>query len=175
MTDIIINYIGLLTLIAGFIIGLGAVIVIDIHGLLARRSVYWTEATIRTHKVTKPMIWVGIFLVLLGSIIFYDSKEIFGLALINIQLFIIGILVLNGFFLSFYVSPYLIRMERSGRTVGTEYGVSGSEGDNGRGANSDDKLLPAHLQKKIFFSLILSDIGWWGSVLILVWVLVSGV
>ena len=48
------DFIGLFIFIAGFIIGLGAVTVIDIHGFLGRKSAYWTEATIRTHKVTKP-------------------------------------------------------------------------------------------------------------------------
>jgi hypothetical protein len=60
-TQIIIDFIGLFTFIAGLIIGLGAVTVIDIHGFIARRSLYWTRATISAHKVTKPMIWVGTF------------------------------------------------------------------------------------------------------------------
>ncbi len=50
------DFIGLFCLIAGFVIGLGAVTVVDIHGFLGRTSAYWTEATTRTHKVTKPMI-----------------------------------------------------------------------------------------------------------------------
>jgi hypothetical protein len=57
--------------IAGFIIGLGAVTVIDLHGFLGRKSSYWTEATIRTHKITKPLIWIGIFLAILGGLITY--------------------------------------------------------------------------------------------------------
>ena len=62
MTLISIDIIGLFIILAGFIIGLGAVTVIDIHGFLGRRSNYWTEATTRTHKVTKPLIWIGITL-----------------------------------------------------------------------------------------------------------------
>ncbi|MDO8659167.1 MAG: hypothetical protein Q7K54_01055 [Candidatus Parcubacteria bacterium] len=60
MAYITLNFIGLFVFISGFIVGLGAVTVIDIHGFLGRKSSYWTEATTRTHKVTKPMIWVGI-------------------------------------------------------------------------------------------------------------------
>jgi len=56
------DILGLFLFIAGFIIGLGAVTVIDLHGFLGRKSSYWTEATIRTHKVTKPLIWIGILL-----------------------------------------------------------------------------------------------------------------
>lgn len=63
--------IGLFLFIAGFIIGLGAVTVIDIHGFLGRKSSYWTEATIRTHKVTKPLIWLGMSLAILGGLVFY--------------------------------------------------------------------------------------------------------
>ncbi len=54
--------IGLFLHLAGFVIGLGAVTVIDLHGFLGRRSAYWTEATTRTHKVTKPLIWAGLIL-----------------------------------------------------------------------------------------------------------------
>ena len=57
----------LFILFAGFIIGLGAVTVIDLHGFLGRTSTYWTEATTRTHKVTKPLIWAGMFLVIIGG------------------------------------------------------------------------------------------------------------
>jgi hypothetical protein len=46
---------------------LGAVTVIDLHGFLGRKSSYWTEATTRTHKVTKPLIWAGLFLQCLGQ------------------------------------------------------------------------------------------------------------
>jgi hypothetical protein len=61
----LLDFVGLFLLLAGFIIGLGAVTVIDIHGFLGRRSSYWTEATTRAHKVTKPLIWLGIALALL--------------------------------------------------------------------------------------------------------------
>ncbi len=54
--------------------GLGAVTVIDLHGFLGRTSSYWTEATIRTHKITKPLIWKGMFLAILGGII-TDTPE----------------------------------------------------------------------------------------------------
>lgn len=61
------DFIGLFILITGFVIGLGAVTVIDIHGFLGRKSAYWTEATTRTHKVTKPLIWIGIILAIVGG------------------------------------------------------------------------------------------------------------
>lgn len=50
-----IDFLGTLIMFMGFIIGLGSVTVIDIHGFLGRTSPYWTEATIRTHKITKPL------------------------------------------------------------------------------------------------------------------------
>ncbi len=75
------DVLGLFLFIGGFIIGLGAVTVIDIHGFLGRKSAYWTEATTRTHKVTKPMIWVGIALVIIGGLIFYRHEPFSGIPL----------------------------------------------------------------------------------------------
>ena len=137
---------GLFILLAGFIIGLGAVTVIDIHGFLGRKSNYWTEATTRAHKVTKPMIWVGMMLAIVGGIIFFRNETFSG---IPIYLSVIAaILVANGIFLSFYVSPYLLAREQEGRQA---------------------ELLPKEWQRKIMVSLIFSDCGWWGALAMIVW------
>jgi len=146
----LVDFIGLLLLLAGFIIGLGAVTVIDLHGFLGRKSPYWNEATIRTHKVTKPLIWIGIFLVTLGGSIFYRG-EIFS-NLFALHGLIIVLLIINGFFLSFRVSPYLLELEKAGRS---------------------QELLPVSWQRKIMVSLIVSDFGWWGSLALVVWHIVS--
>ncbi|MSR73685.1 MAG: hypothetical protein EXS60_01335 [Candidatus Pacebacteria bacterium] len=146
----LIDAIGLFLFLAGFVIGLGAVTVIDIHGFLGRKSSYWTEATTRTHKVTKPMIWVGIMLVIIGGLIFYREQSFAGIPFVHAVIALT--LVLNGYFLSFKVSPFLLKREKRG--------LSG-------------ELLPASLQKKIMASLIVSDIGWWGGLLLLVIYLVS--
>jgi hypothetical protein len=140
------DFLGLFLYIAGFIIGLGAVTVIDIHGFLGRNSSYWTEATIRTHKITKPLIWVGIILVLIGSSLFYRNVPLVGIPLY--QYLIALVLIVNGLFLSFYVSPFLLAREREGKQA---------------------ELLPDSLQKKIMVSLIFSDLGWWGSLVLLVY------
>jgi hypothetical protein len=142
--------IGLFIFIAGFVIGLGAVTVIDIHGLLGRRSAYWTEATTRTHKVTKPLIWIGIALVIIGSIITYRDQVFAGIPLYHAVIF--GVLILNGLFLSFYVSPFLLEREKQGRQA---------------------ELLPRTLQNKIVGSFIVSDVGWWGALVLLVIYLTS--
>lgn len=139
------DILGLFLFLAGFIIGLGAVTVIDIHGLLGRKSAYWTEATTRTHKVTKPMIWVGISLVIIGGLIFYRHETLSGIPLIHSLIAIA--LILNGTFLSFVVSPFMLKREEEGRS---------------------GELLPWSWQKKIIFSLIISDIGWWGGLFLLV-------
>ncbi len=141
---ITLDFIGLFVLIAGFIIGLGAVTVIDIHGFLGRKSSYWTEATIRTHKVTKPLIWIGIFLAIIGGIILYRNEPFSGIPFYHA--IIAGILILNGLFLSLYVSPFLLAREREGRQT---------------------ELLPDSLQRKIMVSLVFSDIGWWGGLVLL--------
>jgi len=140
------DVLGLFLLLAGFVIGLGAVTVIDLHGFLGRKSNYWTEATTRTHKVTKPLIWVGMFLVLVGGFIFYRN---YGLNQITIiHLFSALIMILNGIFLSFSVSPFLLQREREGKS---------------------SELLPYKWQLKITLSFIISFICWWGNLFILVW------
>lgn len=150
MTALWIDSIGLFLFLAGFVIGLGAVTVIDIHGFLGRKSPYWTEATTRTHKVTKPMIWAGIMLAILGGLIFYREQSFTGIPLIHAVIAIA--LIVNGYFLSFKVSPFLLEREKEGRS---------------------GELLPASWQKKIMASLIVSGIGWWGGLLLLVVYLVS--
>jgi len=140
---------GLFLFIAGFIIGLGAVTVIDMHGFLGRKSAYWTEATIRTHKVTKPLIWLGIFLAILGGLILYRDIGFSGVALIHAILAIM--LIVNGTFLSFYVSPLLLKREKEGKAR---------------------EILPDDLQKKIAASFVVSIIGWWGSLFLFVWYII---
>lgn len=144
----LLDFVGLFLLLAGFIIGLGAVTVIDIHGFLGRRSSYWTEATTRTHKVTKPLIWLGISLALAGGAIFYRDEALAGIPLAHAL--IAGVLVLNGLFLSFRVSPFLLAREREGRA---------------------GELLPASWQRKIATGLVFSDLGWWGGLALLVYYL----
>ncbi|MGB0757358.1 MAG: hypothetical protein ACPGO5_02785 [Patescibacteria group bacterium] len=141
---------GLFVFLAGFVIGLGAVTVIDIHGFLGRKSSYWTEATTRTHKVTKPMIWAGIFLAIIGGLIFYRGESFTGIPLIHTIIAIV--LILNGIFLSSKVSPYLLKREQEGK---------------------EKELLPQSWQNKIMVSLIVSDIGWWGGLFLLVIYLIT--
>jgi hypothetical protein len=144
------DFIGLFLFIAGFIIGLGAVIVIDLHGFLGRKSPYWTEATIRTHKITKPLIWIGMFLAIVGGIITYRNIGLTGTALLHT--FLAVILILNGCFLSFWVSPQLLKREKEGKAR---------------------ELLPEDLQMKIAISFIISVIGWWSSLFLLTWYIVA--
>lgn len=143
------DFIGLFLFITGFVVGLGAVTVIDIHGLLGRTSSYWTEATTRTHKVTKPMIWVGMFLCILGGLLFYRDVGFTGIP--RLHAFIALALLINGYFLSFKVSPFLLQREKEGKS---------------------GELLPQSFQNKIIFSLIISDVGWWGALVLLVYYII---
>ncbi|MFZ2149922.1 MAG: hypothetical protein WAV15_02060 [Minisyncoccia bacterium] len=144
-TQLWIDALGLFLFLAGFVIGLGAVTVIDIHGFLGRKSSYWTEATTRTHKVTKPMIWAGTILAIIGGLIFYRDQSFSGIPLIHSIIALV--LIANGYFLSFKVSLFMLQREKEGRS---------------------GELLPASWQKKIMVSLIVSDIGWWGGLFLLV-------
>lgn len=140
------DIIGLFLFIAGFVIGLGAVTVIDLHGFLGRKSSYWTEATTRTHKVTKPLIWLGTGLAAVGGIIYYRTSGLSGIALFHLLILII--LILNGLFLSFVVSPYLLKREKEGR---------------------DKEILSRRWQNRITISFIVSFSGWWTALFLLVW------
>jgi hypothetical protein len=142
--------VGLFIMLAGFVIGLGAVTVIDLHGFLGRKSAYWTEATTRTHKVTKPLIWLGITLAYVGGFMFYHLEGFEGIPMLQ---FFAGIaLIINGIFLSFWVSPYMLQREKEGRA---------------------GELLPMSWQRKIALSLVVSVIGWWGSLALLAWYIVG--
>ncbi len=145
-----IDFVGLFLLLAGFIIGLGAVTVIDIHGFLGRHSSYWTLATTRTHKVTKPLIWLGITLAVVGGAIFYRGEALAGIPLAHALIAVV--LVVNGVFLSFSVSPFLLAREREGKA---------------------GELLPASWQRKIAAGLVFSDLGWWGGLALLVYYLLT--
>ncbi|MBS3910015.1 MAG: hypothetical protein KGZ93_10420 [Actinobacteria bacterium] len=140
--------IGLFIFMAGFIVGLGAVTVIDLHGFLGRTSPYWAETTIRAHKVTKPLIWIGFVLCFIGGYILY--RDIGLSATAALQLIVAIPLVLNGAFLSFYISPRLLAREREG---------------------SAQELLPSSMQAKIALSFVLSFLGWWTEVFLLAYYL----
>lgn len=144
------EYLTHLIIIIGFIIGLGAVVVIDLHGLMARKSSYWTESTIRAHKITKPLIWVGIMLVLAGTIL-AGITGIISQSIFIWRLVIIAIMITNGCFLSFVISPELLKREADGRIA---------------------EVLPQVMQMKITASFIISVISWWGMVAWVVWTMV---
>lgn len=138
-------FISVLITIVGFIIGLGAVTVIDLHGFLARKSEYWTLTTTRTHKVTKPLIWLGTIMLGLGGYLYYKSTGYNHYSTLHIILYLA--LVLNGFFLSFKVSPFLLDREKEG---------------NGH------KILPRKWQIAITISFLISFTGWWTSLFLFV-------
>jgi hypothetical protein len=140
------DIIGLYIHLAGFVIGLGAVMVIDLHGFLGRHSPYWTEATTRTHKVTKPLIWLGLLLAIIGAIIFYRNSG--WSPALTTQAIIGCALIINGIFLSFKVSPFLIQREKEARAA---------------------ELLPIAWQKKITIAFLVSFVGWWSELFLSVY------
>jgi len=95
--------------------------------------------------VTKPLIWIGIVLAVIGGSLYYSQNGFPLVAMYHAVLAII--LVVNGLFLSFHVSPYLLKQEK--------------EGNSGN-------LLPRSLQNKITISFLVSFFGWWGSLGLLI-------
>lgn len=126
----------------GIVIGLGAVVVIDVMGFFSRKNVKKTQDTIFAHHTTKPLIWIGTIIILITWIlILYRENFVFGFVEIWKSV-LLGIMILNGAFLSFVISPAL------DKRIGVK------------------KLLPRNLQIKIGISLVISFLSWWGFVLL---------
>ncbi len=123
---------------AGIIIGLGAATVIDTMGFFSRKNIEKTQQTIFAHHTTKPLIWIGTIIVLITWIIIFIRNSFEGIYLWKSLLLIV--MVLNGCFLSFIISPEL------NRRIGIK------------------ELLPRTLQIKIGVSLVISFISWWSFV-----------
>ncbi len=126
----------------GIIIGLGAVTVIDTMGFFSRKNVKKTQDTISAHHTTKPLIWIGTIIVLVTWILILFSKN-FNLGFVEIwKSVLLGIMILNGVFLSFVISPSL------NKRIGVR------------------KLLPRNLQVKIGIALVISFLSWWSFVIL---------
>jgi len=69
-----------------------------------------------------------------------------------VQALIAIVLIVNGVFLSFSVSSFLLRRKREGLA---------------------SELLPPEWQKKIPIAFILSFAGWWGALLLTVYQVLS--
>jgi hypothetical protein len=93
---------------------------------------------------------VGIALVLIGGAILYRAESFSGIPFIHALIALV--LIANGCFLSFSVSPFLLKREKEGRST---------------------DLLPRIWQRKIAASLIVSDIGWWGGLFLLAYYILS--
>ncbi len=139
------NYLATLLIIVGLIVALGSVLVIDIHGYLARKSEYWTEATTRSHKITKPLIWIGTSLYALGLYLYFSALQFSGSGLILLVL--LAVMILNGAYLSFVVSPHLLSRELDSQS---------------------SSILEPKWQKRVTMSFMISAFSWWSSVLLIV-------
>ena len=122
----------------GIIIGLGAVTVIDTMGFFSRNDKKKTQETIAAHHTTKPLIWLGTFIVLVTWIIIILGQSLTGIYFWKSLLLVV--MILNGCFLSFVISPALDKL--IGKKV----------------------LLHSSLQVKIAISLVISFISWWSFV-----------
>lgn len=127
---------------AGIIVGLGAVTVIDVMGFFARKSKKKTQDTIAAHHTTKPLIWIGTIIVAVTWMLILATNQFTTNHLYKTIL--LGIMFLNGSFLSFHISPRLDKLQ---------------------GKNN---LLPSTLQQKITVSLVVSFLSWWSFVLLTV-------
>jgi len=123
---------------AGIVIALGAVTVVDSLGVISRTSKRWTQVTVDAHHVTRALIWTGIGIIAVTWAAMLWMKGMSTLAALKTGLLVV--MVLNGSFLSFYISPRLDELK------GT------------------DRLVPKQLQPKIALSAAVSFVSWWSFV-----------
>jgi hypothetical protein len=122
--------------ILGLVIGMGAAIVIETLGFISRKSSSWTSVTIDAHHVTKPLIWTGTLL--LGvTWIMIAGTNVFSFPYAYKTLLIL-LLLLNGSYLSFVISPRLIMHKK-------KHGMA---------------VLSSNLQSLILPGAVVSVIGW---------------
>ena len=145
MSPDITEYLISLITMGGFVVGLGAVTVIDSVGLFGRTSGYWTKTAIRVHKITRWLIWLGYLAVIFGKILAasYTPQLISAY-----DFYLIVIIGLNALFLFFYVSPYLIKREKNGL---------------------DEELLPQNFQNRVMIFFIISFLSWWSLFLLTIY------
>lgn len=146
----LLEILGLTLGICGLIVGLGATTVIDTLGFLGRKNTYWSSVTHRAHRVTKPLIWLGVTLYLVGLGVWYFERPIQQFSLLQFAL--AAVLVANGVYLSFVVSPMLLRREAEGK---------------------DKELIPSEWQWRITVNFLISFFCWWASVLLFVRMILS--
>lgn len=136
--------------IAGFVIGLGAVTVIECLGYLGQRSPYWNEATIRAHKVTKPLIWLGLFIAVLGGGWYYSLVDAPQTMMAHLVLLVA--MIVNGSWLTFWISPRLLERERQGKAK---------------------EILPKSWKVGVTISFFISIITWWTALALTVQLIVG--
>ncbi len=121
------------------IIGFGAVLVIDTSGLLwilKKRSLSFVQSVA---EVTQPLIWIGWSgLVLSGSALLIMKGSVSGLT--AIKLFFVALLGLNGLYLHITKQSFP--------------------------TSPDTISIPSILKFRITIASTLSQIGWWGAIII---------
>jgi hypothetical protein len=135
----------LFLVLTGLIIGLGSISLMDVLGLRGRRSRYWTETAIRVSRVSRPLTWAGIGLIIIGWLMLYRAG-ITGVG--TIQEFFLLVIILNGAYLSLVVTPKLQALEVGGRVR---------------------RRLPAALERRLIIHFAVSFVAWWSEVALLVW------
>jgi hypothetical protein len=121
------------------IIGFGAVVVIDTCGLLWLLNKIKLSFVGKVAKITQPLIWIGwVGLVLSGAPLLYIKDSINGITILKI--FFVVLVGINGIYLHF-IKKTLDKI------------------------NNNEKI-PKILEFRIGFATLISQIGWWGSIII---------
>lgn len=139
---------GLFLMLLGLIIGFGTVLIVSALFLLARRGIHFSEMIIRVHTIIEPLVWVGLFLLICGGILFFWQIGLAGIpALLTI---LATILLLNADFMHNHVYREFVKYEKESHT---------------------SRKLPAALRAKVFASTSIFFISWTSVLFLLVWYL----
>ncbi|MEK7582905.1 MAG: hypothetical protein AAB483_00655 [Patescibacteria group bacterium] len=132
-------YILLFVHLVSLIVGFGAVIVIDTFGLLWTMRRTRLKLVNQVANVTQRLIWIGwggLVASGIGLIIFKGFID----NLTMIKLFFVAMVGINGVLL------HKIKKQMEAHEI--------------------DEVLPGNLRARIAFSSVVSQIGWWGAIII---------
>ena len=139
MTSPIIFTVALFVHLVSLVVGFGAVVVVDMFGLLWLARRVPLSLVNRVAGVTQRLIWLGWSGLVVSGLVLI-SKKGFVDNLTLIKLFFVAMLGANGLFLHTIKK----RME----------------------ALSDDAIMTPDLKRQVGFSSFISQLGWWGAMLI---------
>lgn len=139
---------GLFLVLAGLVLGLGSVAVIDVLGVLSLRKPKYFDLTVTLSRITKWITWAGVLFIIAGSSLLYHESGSTGVATFQ-NLFLL-LIIINALVMTFKLSPDLYKLQAARKT----------------GA------IPRNIKVRTAIHFTVSFISWWGFTFLLAWYLI---